>query len=223
MWGGGGRGRRDGSRCSRGWHGRGRTYHGIPIYPSTAIGPHEAVRKAQGDGDAVAEDEVAPLEPLELLGRVLSEHDEVDVERHGKGPVHVGRAEAGSEATSSISTTLDLWPFDPLDAASSEHANSRLHEEGLGLAEGGIAAGARTGLRYQSRDVRDQIAPRGEEDEAVDGSVEASAEEEGPKREHGAGDGEDGRRPQGDLHRAELCVGEGHGRRCQASERGRTA
>ena len=71
------------------------------------------------------------------------------------------------------------------------HAEEHLDGKGLELAEGGVGAGGNAILSNQAGNVHAQVRPRGEENEAVDGLVEATSEEKGGEDEEDAEEGED--------------------------------
>ena len=102
--------------------------------------------------------------------------------------------------------------------------SSHLNRPGLKLAEGRGGSGCRTILGDESSHIGAEVAEGSKEDEAVDGFVETSAEEESCEDEENAEEGSDGADPLSDLNGVDLTCGEsaGHGgsRRAVGSEKG---
>lgn len=93
--------------------------------------------------------------------------------------------------------------------------SSHLNRPGLELAEGRGGSGCGTILGDESGHISAEVAEGSKEDEAIDGLVEAPAQEEGREDEENAEEGSDGADPLSDLDGIDLICGEfaGHGDR----------
>lgn len=157
------------------------------------------VHNGNEERHAISDEDVAELEGLEALGSVAVEEGDVDIPGHAGRPERVGGDEAG----------------DVRVGVGEGDGDSRLNEEALRTTGGrGLAIGARKQHRggEQGGGVGEDVAERGQEDEAINGLVEALEGGEGDDDEDRAEEGQHRACALGNDDAVHGVVGEGRGR-----------
>ena len=112
------------------------------------------------------------------------------------------------------STPKNLYqPSDAVQSVGFMVLDLHLNQEALQLAQRRILTRFRPRLRDQSGNIHAQIAPRREEDQAIDGLIERGRQQESGQDEEDAHEGEDGRYSLCNDHHVDLLGGQTRHRR----------